>query len=125
MENYSSSEDCSCSTNSNVSDSSYESDSELIFDERALESTQLNTQKIDSDVFVDIVRTNSSQKKCVVCNRKRLKNCGKKFERVSDQAIVDAYLKTSLLIPFDCRACKHHLDSFGFLKQNSLGKTNN
>ena len=54
--------------------------------------------------------------------RKRSSKTNNKFKRLSDKAIVDAYIKTSILITFGCRICPHHLDVYGFLKKQCLGK---
>jgi hypothetical protein len=57
----------------------------------------------------------------VICNKKRGKK-NNKLHRISDKSINDAYIKTSILIPFGCRVCKIHLDEYGFLKKFCLGK---
>jgi hypothetical protein len=61
------------------------------------------------------------QKKCVVCSKKRGKK-NNKLNRISDKSITDAYIQTSVLIPFGSRVCKIHLDEYGFLKKSCLGK---
>ena len=88
-----------------------------------MEASEKEDSEISIGTFVDLVRTNASQKKCIVCNRKRCKK-NNKLKRISDKSVVDAYIKTSILIPFGCRACKYHLDAYGILKQDSLGNIN-
>ena len=79
-----------------------------------------NKDSKESDyMYLDIARTNSSQKKCVICKAKRYKS--KKLKRIPKKAIIEAYLKTSILIQFGCRACVHHFDEFEFLKSRCLG----
>ena len=68
-------------------------------------------------IYIDLARTNYTEKKCVVCSKK----CGKKnnkLNRISDKSITDAYIQTSVLIPFGSRVCKIHLDEYGFLKKS-------
>ena len=72
-------------------------------------------------IYIDLARANYTEKKCVVCNKKRGKK-NNKLHRISDKSITDAYIKTSVLIPFGCRVCKIHLDEYGFLKKSCLGK---
>jgi hypothetical protein len=42
------------------------------------------------------------------------------LKRVSNKAIIEAYVKTGIMIQFGCRACVEHFNNSGFLKQNSL-----
>lgn len=86
----------------------------------------MNSQSLESNInfeatFVNIVRTNANQKKCVICNRTRYKKGNNKLTRITDKTVVDAYIKTSILIPFGCRSCGHHLEKNGFLNEESLG----
>ena len=89
-----------------------------------MEASEIEESEISIGTFVDLMGTNASQKKCIVCNRKRSKKNNNKLKRISDKSVVDAYIKTSILIPFGCRACKYHLDAYGILKQDSLGNIN-
>jgi hypothetical protein len=73
----------------------------------------------DDRVFVNLARTEHSHKKCIICNKNPY---GKKLTRIRDQAIVDAYIKSSILIPFGSRLCSSHLNTFGFLNETSLGR---
>lgn len=107
----------SCSCNSCISSCSSDDDCNS-----NNESTETPDFKNADDVFIDIVRTRATQNKCILCKRKRSTKSGKKFKRISDQSVIDAYIKTSILIPFGSRGCTHHFDSFGFLNKNSLGK---
>ena len=72
-------------------------------------------------IYIDLARTNYTEKKCVVCSKKRGKK-NNKLNRISDKSITDAYIQTSVLIPFGSRVCKIHLDEYGFLKKSCLGK---
>ena len=44
-----------------------------------------------------------------------------KLHRINDKVVVDAYIKTSILIPFGSRACRIHFDEFEFLSKRYLG----
>ena len=46
-------------------------------------------------IYIDLARTNYTEKKCVVCNKKRGKK-NNKLNRISDKSITDAYIKTSV-----------------------------
>ena len=73
---------------------------------------------VDHDaVYVDISKAGASQQQCVICNKKRCVK--KKFRRCSDKAIIESYIKTGLMIQFGCRACVHHFNELGSLKQIS------
>ena len=96
---------------------------DLSDNETGVQTSKIEDSSDDTEgTFVDLVRTTAEQKKCIVCNRKRSSKTNNKFKRLSDKTIVDAYIKTSILIPFGCRICPHHLDVYGFLKKQCLGK---
>jgi hypothetical protein len=73
----------------------------------------------DDRVILNLARTDHSHKKCIICNKKPY---DKKLTRIRDEAIVDAYIKRSILIPFGSRLCLSHLNTFGFLNETSLGR---
>jgi hypothetical protein len=81
-----------------------------------------STESIQDSIYVDLARTNSTEKKCVICNKKRGKK-NNKLHRLSDKSVTDAYIKTSILIPFGSRACKIHVDENSFLEKSCLGIT--
>jgi hypothetical protein len=70
-------------------------------------------------IFVD---TNYTEKKCVICNKKRGKK-NNKLRRINDQLITNTYVKTSVLIPFGSRACTSHFDEYGNFKRSCIGKS--
>jgi|694.fasta_scaffold73143_3 hypothetical protein len=72
-------------------------------------------------VYVDLARTSCNEKKCIFCCKKRGKK-NNKLHRISNKSISDAYIKTSILIPFNSRACRSHFDEYGYLKTSCLGK---
>jgi hypothetical protein len=84
-------------------------------------STLYSIESSQDAVFVDLARKNNSTKKCVICNKKRGKK-NNKLHRLTDTAVTDAYIKTSIFIPYGSRACKTHFDEYLYLKKSSLGK---
>ena len=73
-----------------------------------------------SSIFVDLVRTNYNNKKRTFCGKKRTTK-NNKLHRISDKIITDAYIKTSILIPFGSRSCKNNFDEYGNLDKSCLG----
>ena len=71
-------------------------------------------------IYVDLARTICSEKKCMFCGKKRGKK-NNKLHRISNKSITDAYIKTSILIPFNSRACGSHFDEYGCLLKSCLG----
>ena len=65
-----------------------------------------------------IARTRASHKVCVVCNRKP--KLQQRLKRVSKKAILNAYLHTNILIPFECHCCNNHFDELGLIKEEVL-----
>jgi hypothetical protein len=51
-------------------------------------------------VYVGLARTSCNEKKCIFCCKKRGKK-NNKLHRISNKSISDAYIKTSILIPFN------------------------
>ena len=76
---------------------------------------------INTDIFVNIARANSSEKQCVICKRKRGKR--KILKRLSNKAIIESYVKTGIMIQFGCRACLHHFNDSGFFNEQRFFKT--
>ena len=71
-------------------------------------------------IYVDLARTSCNEKKCVFCCKKRGKK-NNKLHRISNKSIMDAYIKKSILIPFNSRACRSHFDEYGYLLKSCLG----
>ena len=43
-----------------------------------------------------------------------------KLRKLNDEAVLDAYLKTNIFIPFGCRACSNHFDEQYYLNEESI-----
>ena len=74
-------------TNSNESNENA-TDDEIIFEATQLEESETNVV----GTFVDLVRANASQKKCIICNRKRSTKRNNKLKRISDSSVFDVYI---------------------------------
>lgn len=96
---------------------SNEYDEESSSDDEVFIQTKPSSKDIQNCLSIDIQRTIASHKKCVVCYRK---DSSTKLRKVNDEAILDAYLKTSIFIPFDCRICSNHLDANNYLNDESI-----
>lgn len=70
-------------------------------------SKRINRQLINrsNNINVDVERTKSGHRNCVICNRK---NTSAKLKLVSTEAIIDVFVKRNVLIPFTSRACQWH-----------------
>ncbi len=64
--------------------------------------------------MVDIPRTSASHTRCVVCSRSN------NLVNVPNEAFLDAYVRSNILIPKGDRCCKEHLNSDKTLKNESL-----
>ena len=69
---------------------------------------------------MNLNRTTVNHKKCAICNKINGGKKNYKLHRINDKAVVDAYIKTSILIPLGSRACRIHFDEFGFLSKRYL-----
>lgn len=65
-------------------------------------------------IYVDIPRTKSNHKNCVVCSKSR------NLVTVSSKAITNTFIKSNILIPTDSRCCRSHLDKDKNLKTDSI-----
>ena len=90
------------------------SESDLSAEENFENQRTATRNQQDNRVEYDIARTRASHKSCVVCQKK----C--RLKRVSNRAILNAFLHTNILIPFGCRICKHHFDELGLIKPEAL-----
>lgn len=88
-------------------------------DEDNLSEEDARGNKDSSKTRLNIKRLRSNQKKCCVCQRTR-ENSNQKQQRVSKQAIVNAYILKNVLIPFGSRACSQHFNENKLLSYAAL-----
>jgi hypothetical protein len=99
--------------NQDEADDEYEQEDEILE-----ESVFIKDDKNDRNCNrfrVDLPRTKSSHKICVVCDRKN-----EKKKLISKAAIINAFLKSNILIPYGSRACKKHFNESNILKEEEL-----
>jgi len=81
--------------------------------ENQLERTQLlsesdnETDAIQNRSEINIQRTRANKKACVIC-----KSSSNKLHKISHSAIVDAFVRTNILISKLGRACNHHFENY-------------
>lgn len=78
---------------------------------------KVNTSKKTNKLSVDILRTKSQHKACIVCRPKHL---NQKLRVIPIDAIIDAYVQRNILVPENGRCCSIHLDDNGLLTEESL-----
>lgn len=94
-----------------------ENDNEISSDDDVFIQTKPSCNDNQNCLSIDIQRTMASHKKCVVCYRK---DSSTKLRKLNDEAILDAYLKTNIFIPFNCRVCSYHFDEHNYLNDESI-----
>ena len=62
-------------------------------------------------------RTTNSNQYCFVCGI-QYDQTKESFRSISTDGILEVYIKTNILIGFDCRCCQNHLTEARFLKRN-------
>lgn len=103
-----------CTSTSNDSDSSDDSYEEGSKAEHSEEGGNPQT------VLVDIPRTKSTHKHCVICHEKS------NLIVVPRECYFDTFVKSNILIPSGCRICRHHLNddkTFTIEAMNKLSTT--
>lgn len=71
---------------------------------------------------LNIQSTSGSHSKCCVCGMKSSYFKSHHFKTVSQEAIIDAFIKTLVLIPKGSRCCLAHIDENGFLRESSIAE---
>ena len=90
-----------------------ESDDDVDYNEE-----NLNVLNQESESLVlSIPRTASSHTRCFVC---KAYSGNSTFKVISNEGIIDVYLKLKILIKFGSRCCNSHLTEGGFLKDDFL-----
>jgi hypothetical protein len=67
-----------------------------------------------NSINITIPRTLKSNRKCLICLKKL--HATHKLKRIPKKASLDAFLKSGIFIPFNCRACPVHFDMANYLK---------
>ena len=79
------------------------------------ETLEYSAEKLQSQendfIFVDLPKSYSSHKNCVVCR----KNCGK-LHIIQSEARTQVLLSRNIFIPVGCRTCRVHLNESGLFK---------
>ncbi|CAF1003045.1 unnamed protein product, partial [Brachionus calyciflorus] len=75
---------------------------------------QTESQILSDYVYVDLPKSYSSHKRCIVCFRQ---NSYQKLHVIPLEARVQVMIKKSLFIPKDCRTCVSHLNGKQFIKE--------
>ena len=65
-------------------------------------------------------RTYGTHGFCFVC--KRLRREKNKLKSIPNKAVIDVFIETRILIPFDARLCQCHFDEFGMIKKEEINK---
>ena len=97
-----------------INETEYNNESD-VFEESLFYKEDIK-QKQNNSIRVEIPRTKSSHKICVICNSGKIQ----KKSAISKMAVIDAYLKTSILIPYGSRSCTKHLNEFNYIKDEEI-----
>lgn len=84
-------------------------------DNKINETLEYSAEKLQSQendfIFVDLPKSYSSHKNCVICR----KNCGK-LHIIQSEARTQVLLSRNIFIPVGCRTCRVHLNESGLFK---------